>query len=80
MVYVPIGRRFSVRMRAITGARVRAWWFNPRDGRATSIGTFDTAGEREFVPPDVGEALDWVLVLDDAAKHYPAPGRGPSPR
>jgi hypothetical protein len=37
-----------------------------------------TAGEREakaeveFRPPS-GE--DWVLVLDDAAKKYPPPGR-----
>jgi hypothetical protein len=32
-------------------------------------------GEREFTPPDPGEMLDWVLVLDDAAKQYPPPGR-----
>jgi len=31
-------------------------------------------GEREFTPPDLGEQLDWVLVLDDAAKAYPTPG------
>lgn len=24
--------------------------------------------------PDNGEMLDWVLVLDDAAKKFPAPG------
>jgi hypothetical protein len=74
MVYAPVGRRFSVRMTAITGARVTAWWFNPRDGRATSAGTFDNIGERDFTPPDAGEMMDWVLVLDDAAKRYPPPG------
>ena len=31
MVYAPVGRPFSVRMSAITGARVKAWWFNPAD-------------------------------------------------
>jgi len=25
------------------------------------------------MPPDAGEHLDWVLVLDDASKHFPEP-------
>ncbi len=74
MVYVPVGRSFKVRMGAITGAKVKAWWFDPRDGKATVIGTFANRGERAFTPPSPGELLDWVLVLDDAAKRYPAPG------
>jgi Protein of unknown function (DUF4038)/Putative collagen-binding domain of a collagenase len=82
MVYAPVGRTFSVRMRTITGPKVRAWWFNPRTGEATSLGTFPNTGERAFTPPDKGEMLDWVLVLDDAARNYPPPGtvpRGPGP-
>ncbi len=74
MVYAPVGRKFSVRMDKITGPKVKAWWFNPRDGSATAIGEFENKGEREFTPPNPGEALDWVLVLDDAAKNFPAPG------
>jgi len=74
MVYAPIGRTFRVRMTAIKGPKVTAWWFNPRTGEATSIGTFANA-ERDFTPPDRGEMLDWVLVLDDASKSYRAPGR-----
>ena len=74
MVYAPVGRPFKVRMDAIKGAAVKAWWFNPRDGKGTAIGTFGNRGEREFTPPDRGEATDWVLVLDDGAKRYPAPG------
>jgi Protein of unknown function (DUF4038)/Putative collagen-binding domain of a collagenase len=75
MVYAPIGRPFSVRMSSIAGAKVKAWWFNPRTGGATAIGTFANTGERTFTPPDQGETLDWVLVLDDESKHYPPPGR-----
>ncbi|MBI3414832.1 MAG: glycoside hydrolase family 140 protein [Verrucomicrobia bacterium] len=74
MVYAPVGRAFKVKMDKITGAKVKAWWFNPRDGRATAIGEFPNTGEREFTPPDKGEMLDWVLVLDDAAKRFPPPG------
>jgi hypothetical protein len=74
MVYAPVGRSFRVRMDVISGPKVAAWWYNPRNGQATAIGTYDNQGEREFTPPDKGEMIDWVLVLDDASKKYPAPG------
>ncbi|WP_291984664.1 glycoside hydrolase family 140 protein [Luteitalea sp.] len=74
MVYAPVGRPFRVRMSVITGARVKAWWFNPRTGEATIIGTFPNSGERTFTPPDAGEMIDWVLVLDDESRGYGAPG------
>ena len=74
MVYAPIGRSFTVAMDKISGPKVKAWWFNPRNGKATAIGEFPNTGTRRFTPPDAGELLDWVLVLDDAAKNYPEPG------
>lgn len=74
MVYAPVGRPFKVRMNRITGARVKAWWFNPRDGTATAIGEFANTGEREFQTTNPGEGLDWILVLDDIAKNFPPPG------
>jgi hypothetical protein len=76
MVYAPVGRPFSVNMDRISGGRVRAWWFNPRDGSAKEIGVMAGSGVREFTPPDPGEALDWVLVLDDVARNYLPPGSG----
>lgn len=74
MIYAPVGRKFSVNMDKISGAKVKATWFNPRDGSTRELGSFENRGIREFTPPDYGEMLDWVLVLDDAAKHYPRPG------
>jgi len=53
---------------------VRAWWYNPRTGEATEIGELPHTGVRQFQPPNPGEALDWVLVLDDVSKHFPRPG------
>ncbi|MFN0106673.1 MAG: glycoside hydrolase family 140 protein [Bryobacteraceae bacterium] len=76
MVYAPVGRAFRVRMDKIAGAKVTAWWFNPRNGQASKIGEFSNHAEREFSPPDAGEMLDWVLVLDDASKGYGPPGAG----
>jgi hypothetical protein len=48
-----------------------AWWFDPRNGEAQPAGEFPTNGSQEFAPPTDG---DWVLVLDDAERGYPAPG------
>jgi len=75
MVYAPIGRPFSVRMNKINGSKVKAWWFNPRNGEAQSIGEFPNTGDRQFDPPNSGEMLDWILVLDDASRRYLPPGR-----
>ena len=80
LVYAPVGRPFKVRMDKITGEKVKAWWFNPRTGQGAEIGEFSNKGEREFAPPDLGEQLDWVLVLDDASRNYPPPGQTTPPK
>lgn len=74
MIYAPIGRKFSVRMDVIKGKEIVAWWFNPRTGESEKAGTFSNTGEQEFISPNPGEVLDWILVLDDGAKNYPPPG------
>ncbi|HET6559832.1 MAG TPA: glycoside hydrolase family 140 protein [Prolixibacteraceae bacterium] len=74
MVYVPIGRKFSVRMDVIKGEEVSAWWYNPRNGKATLIGKYPNTGTQSFISPEPGENTDWILVLDDASKKYSAPG------
>ena len=74
MVYAPVGRSFAVRLDAIKAPKITAWWFNPRNGKATRIGEFENGGPRRFMPPDAGEMLDWVLVLDDTSKRYSPPG------
>lgn len=74
MIYVPVGRKFSVNMDVIKSENIIAWWFNPRSGEATKIGKYTNAGTQSFLSPTFGENLDWILVLDDASKKYPAPG------
>jgi hypothetical protein len=74
MIYAPVGRTFSVKLDALNAARLKAWWFDPRTGKAIAEGTYAGSGEHAFTPPNVGEQSDWVLVLDDVAKKYPAPG------
>jgi hypothetical protein len=77
MVYSPAGRPFAVRTGWLAGDRLVAWWYDPRTGRASRIGEFPKGEDLRFVPPDPGEQVDWVLVLDDAARGFPPPG---SPR
>jgi hypothetical protein len=74
MVYSAAGRPITVRLEKITGEQVRAWWYDPRTGKATLIGQYDGDGERTFTPPTAGKHQDWVLVVDDASKNFTAPG------
>ncbi|MFN8255555.1 MAG: glycoside hydrolase family 140 protein [Bacteroidales bacterium] len=74
MVYVPVGRKFSLKMDVIKGKEVIGWWYNPRNGEAKQAGKFSNTGTQSFISPAPGESLDWILVLDDASKNYPAPG------
>jgi hypothetical protein len=74
MVYVPAGRAFTVDLEKLSGTELRAWWFNPRDGRAEKSGEFPRRGTRVFTPPQPGDDLDWVLVLDDVSQDFPPPG------
>lgn len=75
MVYTPISRSFSVNTSMIKGKELVAWWYSPRTGEAKKIGKFvNDVLSRTFTPPAEGEALDWVLVIDDVQQEYPAPG------
>jgi len=74
MLYFPTGKPATVRMDNVSGDKVRAWWFDPREGKATEIGVFPSSGTKQFIPPSSGQDNDWVLVLDDAAKNFPVPG------
>ncbi len=73
-VYSAQGRPFTVNLGKISGERLKAWWYNPRNGAAEEVGVFDNRGTREFAPPSQGFGADWVLVLDDAARQFPPPG------
>lgn len=74
MVYVPVGRKFTVKMNVIKGKNVIAWWYNPRNGEAKKIGKFTNVGVQSFNTPTPGENLDWILVLDDETSKFKAPG------
>lgn len=63
LFYDACGRPFTVRMSKLAAAKVKASWFNPRDGSEILIGEYDNSGENAFVPPTSGEGADWVLQI-----------------
>jgi hypothetical protein len=75
MAYVYTGREFKLQMGRISGAKVNVWWFNPRTGKAVKSGTIKNTEASSFNPPgEPANGNDWVLVLDDAARKFNAPG------
>ena len=72
IAYMPDRRTVTVDLTKLNGGQAQEWWFNPRDGKSASLGSFPTAASQEFTPPTEG---DWVLVLDNAASHLAAPGQ-----
>jgi hypothetical protein len=66
LVYLTFGSPVSVDLDRLTGAQVRASWYDPRTGDLTRAETFPRVGIHGFVAPSSGRGHDWVLVLDDA--------------
>ena len=73
-IYSPYGGTFSIDLNKLSGSTVRTYWYNPKNGASTIIGTFPRSGTRSFTAPNAGRGNDWVLVLDDTAKNYGTPG------
>jgi hypothetical protein len=52
-------------MGKISGAKVKASWYSPKDGSKRAIGTYANKGVVNFNPPgQPAEGNDWVLVLE----------------
>jgi hypothetical protein len=75
LIYLPAGDPVELDLRTLARETVLAHWFDPRSGAAQRIGILQREEQMRFTPPDGG--LDWVLVLDDPAANYPAPGSRP---
>jgi len=76
-IYSPQARDIAIDLTKLNFNRIRAWWFNPRNGSCDLIGTFAREGIRQFSTPGLGGlGADWVLVLDDEARKFPTPGSG----
>ena len=68
MVYAPVGRKFWVDTSVLKGERLKGWWFNPRNGKRQRMGHVEKGERVEFISPDPGEIVDWVLVVEGGGK------------
>ena len=73
-VYTAAGQPVTIRMDKTSGPAAKAYWYDPRRGTSSLIGTFPNIGTRPFTPPARGAGNDWVLVLDSAARNFAPPG------
>jgi len=72
LIYVPSGKPIELDITRLAGERLASYWYDPRTGVARLIGVIQKQDRLSFTPPAGGP--DWVLVLDDAAGDFPAPG------
>jgi hypothetical protein len=75
MVYIPTGNSVTIKLGTISGAKVKATWFDPRTGETIPIEEFENTGEKSFDVPGMSQELnwlrtgrgcDWILIIDDA--------------
>lgn len=75
LVYLPAGDPVELNLTPLRVDTLVAHWYDPRTGAAQRGATIQKTSRTTVTPPDGG--LDWVLVLDDPAAGYPAPGSRP---
>jgi hypothetical protein len=75
IAYLPSGRSVGIRLDKLSGRKVKARWYDPREGMWREVGVYANTGTRTFTGPSRGARSDWVLVLDDTGKGYPTERR-----
>lgn len=70
-IYTAAGKSFTVNLGKISGTKLNASWYNPRNGEMKKTDQVTNKGQQKFIPPSSGYGQDWVLILDDASKDYP---------
>jgi hypothetical protein len=61
--FLPTARTVSIDLSKLKVDRVKAMWYDPRDGKTIPAGEFPNSGTTDFTPPSPG---DWVLAVEDA--------------
>ncbi len=73
MIYLPQNKPVSIDLAKLSGGNKKAWWFDPRTGKAMVTKNKLKNGVQAFAPP-AGDQ-DWVLVIDDASRSFSPPGQ-----
>jgi hypothetical protein len=71
-IYLPQNEPVTIDVSRISGNVKKVYWYSPETGNVVT-GNEVRSGQRTFTPPKEGK--DWVLVIDDASRKYPIPGK-----
>jgi len=64
-IYTCNGRTMDIDLDKLPLTRIKASWYNPRNGVVSDIGIYTVKGIKTFDPPgEVSSGNDWVLVLE----------------
>ena len=80
MAYLAVSRDLKLKTDALAGKELFIWWYSPVTGDAfpygkvQNTGVFNISTWNTFIK-EGQPGPDWVIVIDDATKNYPAPGR-----
>jgi len=74
MAYTAQGQPVRLAAGCMRRQKITGWWYDPRTGKARSIGNVSDEKDFALMPPSGGRGNDWVLVLDEESKGYGAPG------
>jgi hypothetical protein len=72
MIYLPQNKSVRINLAKISGKKKNVWWYDVRNGKAMKHPSVSGNGAKSFTPPKDG--IDWVLVIDDAARNFASPG------
>lgn len=72
-VYSTQGKSFEVNIPMLNAKKVKATWFDPRNGKSQDGGEFTGDRRQKFTAPTSGYGQDWVLIIDDVTKNYSQP-------
>lgn len=74
MAYTPmLNRHLTLDTSCLRGGRLRAWWYDPREGVALDLGESPNSGV--YTPPAPDSGPDWALVIDSVDAGYGPPGQ-----
>jgi hypothetical protein len=77
IAYLPTGGSVTVDTSRLRGERGRAFWYDPTQGKAMQQAEFAADAARSFAAPS---RQSWVLVVEDVAANWKAPGSEPLAR
>jgi hypothetical protein len=64
-VYTCNGSTMKVNLEKLNWDKLKASWFNPRNGTFSEIGTYEAKAIKTFDPPgEKTDGNDWILILD----------------